>query len=180
MKDLHAYRRCLHFDGEVCLRFPVSPAEEWWGPIEYKAGIEPRTVRIYKNPVVRSEPLIQHSRGPIALVITLGSFTGGVIASEDCHMYADGRAIDDFDPKNYAWCVRRGTKWSSKPCTSGTKYVIVLSGLVMPERKNMAAASGAESAGGNAGKLSRGAGIPEYLRVGHGSVYRRAERGAKP
>ena len=50
----------------------------------------------------------------------------------------------------------------------------------MPERKNMAAASGAESAGGNAGKLSRGAGIPEYLRVGHGSVYRRAEGELSP
>ena len=83
MRDLHAYCRCLHFDGETCIQFPVSPAEDWWGSIGSKAGIEPRTLRIYKKPAVKSEPLIQHSRDPIALVITLGSFTGGVIASED-------------------------------------------------------------------------------------------------
>ena len=94
MRDLHAYCRCLHFDGETCLQFPVSPAEDWWGPIGNKAGIEPRTLRIYKNPVVKGEPLIQHSRDPLALVITLGSFTGGVIASEDCHMHMDGRPAD--------------------------------------------------------------------------------------
>ena len=41
--------------------------------------------------------------------------------------------------------------------------------------KNVVAGNGAVNAGGDAGKPRHGASIPEYLLVGHGSGYRRAE-----
>ena len=62
-------------------------------------------------------------------------------------MHMDGQPADAFDPKNYAWRVCRGTRWTSKPCSDGTKYVIVLSGPPKPSRKETAFGDGAGNAG---------------------------------